>query len=159
MAVNRQHGSCRRRTAGLTCIIWSSTARRLPHLPLPWHPYSCIDIVATDCSTITVTSAAPVGGSDHFSINVHINSPPHPHPIGSVKRVARWRWLPHNVLSLRQSLADADLIGNPPLDTPDSNEVTELWTNWRNTVLQLTTMPRLPSNSLPTGTLAHPGPG
>ena len=103
-------------------------------------PYSCIDIVATDCSTISVTSAAPVGGSDHLSINVHINSTPHPHPIGSVKRAARWRWLPHNVLSLRQSLADADLIGDPPLDTPDSNAVTELWTNWRNTVLQLTTM-------------------
>ena len=90
-------------------------------------PYSCIDIVATDCSTISVTSAAPVGGSDHLSINVHINSPPHPHPIGSVKRAARWRWLPHNVLSLRQSLAGADLIGDPPLDTPDSNEVTELY--------------------------------
>ena len=111
--------------------------------------------MATDCSTISVTSAAPVGGSDHLSINVHINSPPHPHPIGSVKRAARWRWLPHNVLSLRQSLANADLIGDPPLDTPDSNEVTELWTNWRNTVLQLTTMHcstppiKLPSNRNP----------
>ena len=111
--------------------------------------------MATDCSTISVTSAAPVGGSDHLSINVHINSPPHPHPIGSVKRAARWRWLPHNVLSLRQSLADADLIGDPPLDTPDSNEVTQLWTNWRNTVLQLTTMHcstppiKLPSNRNP----------
>ena len=91
-------------------------------------PYSCIDIVATDCSTISVTSAAPLGGSDHLSINVHINSPPHPHPIGSVKGATRWRWLPHNVLSLRQSLADADMIGDPPLDTPDSNKVTELWT-------------------------------
>ena len=96
--------------------------------------------MAKDCSTISVTSATPVGGSDHLSINVHINSPTHPHPIGSVKRAARWRWLPHNVLCLRQSLADADLIGDPPLDTPDSNEVTELWTNWRNTVLQLTSM-------------------
>ena len=46
--------------------------------------FSCIDIVATDidCSTISVTSAAPIGGSDHLFISVHITSPPQPHPPG-----------------------------------------------------------------------------
>ena len=123
-------------------------------------PFSCIDIVATDidCSTISVTSAAPIGGSDHLSISVHITSPPQPHPRGlSVQRDTHWTWHPNNILSLRQGLVNADLVGHLPTDAPDSNQVTELWTHWRNTVIQIAKVHCCPPHTKPS-TKRNPGP-
>ena len=55
----------------------------------------------------------------------------------TVQRDTHWIWHPNNILSLRQGLANADFVGHLPTDAPDSNQVTELWTHWRNTVIQI----------------------
>ena len=55
----------------------------------------------------------------------------------TVQRDTHWIWHPNNILSLRHGLANADLVGHLPTDAPDSNQVTELWTHWRNTVIQI----------------------
>ena len=99
---------------------------------------SCLDLVITNLEpyTVKLNQEPPLGNSDHISIRGTWQQPRQDtasHPAPPTARAWRWCWDSERVDSLKQHLAQTDLLPPDPAGVPCDT----LWTYWRAKVLRV----------------------
>lgn len=100
-------------------------------------PSSCLDLIATTfCRSLTrVTSLAPVGGSDHFSLHCEVSSQSPCADVSPTKQAnqPQWSWTSDRVRSFKDTLVNN--LGPFNEQWASSHSVDDLWQEWRCALL------------------------